>query len=361
MNEDNTILNIALTQGDPNGIGPELILKVLADSRILEIFTPVVFASRKVMEHYSRMLEIPMEGWRTVKSAEDAESGQINLVNVAEADMTPVPGAASQESGHSAFASLKAAVDATVNGYTDAIVTLPIDKNAIQGEEFHFPGHTEYLQQVTDADNSLMILCSDRVRVALTTTHLPISQIASAITEELIIEKLRLLNNSLQADFSIVHPRIAVLALNPHAGDGGLLGSEEEQIIIPAIEAAQAAKIQCYGPYSADGFFGAGMHEKFDGILAMYHDQGLAPFKTIAMDSGVNFTAALPIVRTSPDHGTAADIAGTGVASADSLSAAIYAAIDIARNRGLHAERTANPLRRQYFDHSKDNVVLDLK
>ena len=248
------------------------------------------------------------------------------------------------------------------NGAIDVLVTAPIDKNNIQSDTFHFPGHTEYLESsIGDGASSLMVLFNDRMRVALVTTHLPVSQIASAITKEKIISKIEVLNQSLKQDFAIEYPRIAVLALNPHSGDHGLLGNEEKEIITPAIEEAyNEKKICCFGPYAADGFFGNGSYTKFDGVLAMYHDQGLAPFKTLDMDSGVNFTAGLPFVRTSPDHGTGYDIAGKGVASPASMLAAIYAAIDIYRNRTTYAEIHANPLRKQYFDKSNDNVVLDL-
>ena len=211
-----------------------------------------------------------------------------------------------------------------------------------------------------DGSKALMILASDNMRVALVTTHLPVSQVASALSSDLILEKIKSFSNSLKKDYMIVNPRIAVLSLNPHAGDEGVLGNEEKEIIIPAIEKAKAEKIQAYGPYSSDGFFGSGSFKHFDGILAMYHDQGLIPFKTLAMNDGVNFTAGLPFVRTSPDHGTAYDIAGKGVADNTSMRSAIYAAIDIYRNRERYADMTHNPLRKQYFDKSKDNVVLDL-
>lgn len=363
MSEDtiNEIPRIGITQGDTNGIGYEVILKAIADGRVLELFTPVVFGSAKALSHWAKVLDIPALTFKTIKSASEAVDGEINVVDVDGGYAEPTPGAATAESGRAAFVALKAATQAAVDGDIDALVTAPIDKNAIQSDEFHFPGHTEYLQEATGAESSLMILFNEDVRVALVTTHLPVSQISTAITADTIVAKLRDFNRSLKADFSIVQPRIAVLALNPHAGDGGLLGSEETNVISPAIAKANEERILCFGPYSADGFFGAGLYKKFDGVLAMYHDQGLAPFKTIAMDSGVNFTACLPIVRTSPDHGTGADIAGQGIASEDSMRHAIYAAIDIFRNRQRHQERTANPLRRQYFDRSKDNVVLDLK
>ncbi|MDE6085053.1 MAG: 4-hydroxythreonine-4-phosphate dehydrogenase PdxA, partial [Muribaculaceae bacterium] len=247
-------------------------------------------------------------------------------------------------------------------GEIDVLVTAPINKKNIQGPHFDFPGHTEYLQHCSDDPDAdaLMILFNDRLRIALVTTHLPIAEIAQAITVDSVSSKLKKFYQSLEKDFGLTHPRIAVLALNPHAGDGGVIGKEEEEVIIPAIEKARKEGVNCFGPYAADGFFGAEQYRSFDGVLAMYHDQGLAPFKTLAMDNGVNFTAGLPFVRTSPDHGTGYDIAGKGTASEVSMREAIYAAIDIFRNRQRYMRSHRNPLRRQYFDKSKDNVVLDL-
>lgn len=359
MNDYN-LLRIGITQGDTNGIGLEVILKALSDDRILEIFTPVIFGSVAAANHYRKLFELPHLEFNCIKSASDARNGVINFVDTSKGG-EPHPGVATPQSGAEALAALEAAVKAANDGEIDALVTAPIDKHLIQSDKFTFPGHTEYLQAATGADSALMILFSEDIKVALVTTHLPVSEISSAINTDVIVAKLRDFNHSLKSDFGIVQPRIAVLALNPHSGDGGLLGKEEQEIINPAIDQAKSERILCFGPYSADGFFGAGMYRKFDGVLAMYHDQGLAPFKTIAMDSGVNFTASLPIVRTSPDHGTGADIAGQGVASEESMRAAIYAAIDIYRNRERHLDRNSNPLKRQYFDRSKDNVVLDLK
>lgn len=359
MKEDR-LMRVGITGGDTNGVGYEVILKMVADTRLLEICTPVIFGSLKVANFYRKALNFAPVNFHVTDTPDGIKDGEINLVNVVD-EVNVEPGAATPESGAAALKSLEAAVEAVKTGAVDAIVTAPIDKHQIQSEKFHFPGHTEYLQEATGADGSLMILFNENIRVALVTTHLPVSEIASSITRELIVEKLKQFDRSLRSDFSIVQPRIAVLALNPHAGDGGLLGKEEGEVIAPAIKEASDARILCFGPYSADGFFGAGLYKKFDGVLAMYHDQGLAPFKTIAMDAGVNFTAGLPIVRTSPDHGTGADIAGQGIASEESMRAALYAAIDICRSRERDAESHANPLKRQYFDRSKDNVVLDLK
>lgn len=350
---------IGITHGDINGIGYEVIIKLLEDNRILELMTPVVYGSAKLMAQYCKLLGKPNLPLNQIMDADEARHGAINIINVVGEEVKAEPGETSDSAGKAAFAALEACVNDVMEGKIDAMVTAPISKSAVQSDEFHFPGHTEYLGEATHG-NPLMILFNSSMRIALVTTHLPVSRIAEEITEDAIVEKLRVFNESLKQDFGIVRPRIAVLSLNPHAGDNGLLGKEEEEIIIPAIRKASDDRIYCFGPYAADGFFGSGQYKKFDGILAMYHDQGLAPFKTVAMDSGVNFTAGLSIVRTSPDHGTAFDIAGRGEASEESLREAVYAAIDITRNRENHAERNANPLRRQYFDKSKDNVVLDL-
>ena len=264
--------------------------------------------------------------------------------------------------GESAFKALEAAVTDMKRGVVDVLLTAPINKHNIQNEDFHFPGHTEYLEKCFGGldKKALMILMKDDLRVALVTGHIPLSQVASSINVGDIVNKLRIFNQSLKQDFGIVKPRIAVLSLNPHAGDAGLLGTEEETIIIPAMQEAEKKGVMSFGPYAADGFFGSQMYDKFDGVLAMYHDQGLAPFKTLAMDDGVNYTAGLPIVRTSPAHGTAYDIAGQNVASEESFRQALYTALDIYRNRLRYQEATANPLRKQYFDRGGDNEKLDL-
>lgn len=360
---ENQLPIIAISQGDPNGIGPETILRLMQDDRVLELCTPVIYASRRVMDHYRRGLAIDSVRYRTVPAAADAAAGNFNLIDIAAPDDFAVtPGTASPGAGALALAALEKATRDLADGAVDALVTAPIDKHSIQSPQFHFTGHTDYLESVLGHghDHALMILADERLRIALVTTHCPIAQVAASITREAIVEKLRSFSHSLTADFALTHPRIAVLALNPHAGDQGVIGTEERDIIIPAIEQARGEKVNCFGPYAADGFFGSDSYTRFDGVLAMYHDQGLAPFKTIAMDSGVNYTAGLEKVRTSPDHGTAYDIAGTGQASAASLRAALFAAIDIWRNRRRHTVATANPLRRQYFDKGKDNVVLDL-
>ena len=354
-------IKVGITHGDFNGIGYEVILKVCDDNRICELCTPVIYGSAKIASGYRKTLELQGPAPVQVKSAADAADGQVSIVNIIGEDAKVEPGHPSPEAGKAAFEALERAVSDLRAGIIDVLVTAPINKATIHSEFFTFPGHTEYLEtSLGDGNKALMILFNDRLRVALATVHLPVTKIAESITTESIVEKVRIFNESLIKDFGIVKPRIAVLGLNPHSGDEGLIGTEEKEIIIPAIEQCRAEKIHAFGPYPADGFFGSGNYSKFDGVLAMYHDQGLAPFKTIAGTSGVNFTAGLPAVRTSPDHGTGFDIAGKGLADPDSMREAIYAAIDIYRNRRTHSDSTANPLRRQYFDKSKDNVVLDL-
>ena len=356
-------LRVGITHGDFNGVGYEVILKMLDDARILELCTPIIYGSAKIAAFYRKGLELAGP-WQPVQinSAADASADAVNIINVIGQDAHITPGEASKEAGEAAFIALERAVEDLKNGNIDVLLTAPINKNTIQSDTFRFPGHTEYLAaSAADGSQPLMILFNENIRVALVTTHLPIAKVPEAITTDNIVEKLALFNKSLTSDFAVVKPRIAVLALNPHAGEEGLLGKEESEIIIPAIEKARQMKIHAFGPYAADGFFGNGLYTKFDGVLAMYHDQGLAPFKTLAMDTGVNFTAGLPFVRTSPDHGTGYDIAGTGKASEESMRHAIYTAIDVVRNRESHETATRNPLRKQYIEkNKKDNVVLDL-
>lgn len=360
----NRKIRLGITQGDINGVGYEVILRALSDPRILELFTPVVYGSSRIAEFYRQGTDIPDLNINSLTTdASDAVDERINLVEVTDPAVKAEPGKETAVSGPEAFAALRAAVADLRGGNIDALVTAPINKHSMQSPDFQFPGHTEYLQaELADDDQrALMILCNDDLRVALVTIHTPIAEIPAAITKEAIVEKITDFNASLTRDFSLPHPHIAVLALNPHAGDGGLLGSEEETVIAPAIDEASAKGINCFGPFASDGFWGSGQWRKFDGVLAMYHDQGLAPFKTLAMNSGVNFTAGLDYVRTSPDHGTGYDIAGTGTADAESIREAMYRAVDILRSRRFHAQAIRNPLRKQYVEkNKKDNVVLDL-
>lgn len=337
---NNRKIRVAITHGDPAGIGYETILRLLEDTRISDLATIVVYGSAKAASFYRKALELPQVQFQRIDSAADARDGVFNIINVVGEDLKIEPGVASAECGQAAFAALEAAVADLKAGTVDVLVTAPINKHSIQSETFHFPGHTEYLEAAlgtTDADGNpskaLMMLCAGNLRVALVTTHLPMRDVPDAITKERVLDCIKRLDASLRMDFGFERPRIAVLALNAHAGENGLLGSEEQEVIAPAIEEARGARILAFGPYAADGFFGAGSFKQFDGVLAMYHDQGLAPFKTLAMDAGVNFTAGLPYVRTSPDHGTGYDIAGQGKANAESLRQALYMALDIYRNR----------------------------
>lgn len=358
---DRSVLRIGITHGDFNGIGYEVILKAFDDNRMLELCTPVVYGSAKIAAFYRKGLELQGTTVVQINEPAQARTDALNIINVIGQEAHISPGESTAEAGAAAFAALERAVADLRAGEIDLLVTAPINKHNIQSDLFSFPGHTEYLEaSAGDGGKSLMILCNDTLRVALVTAHLPIAKVPDAITEDAIIDKIRIFEESLKKDFGIVKPRIAVLALNPHAGENGLLGAEEKDIIAPAISKAWERKIQAFGPYSADGFFGNDLYSKFDGVLAMYHDQGLAPFKTLSMENGVNFTAGLPIVRTSPDHGTGYDIAGKGKASEESMRAAIYMAIDIFRNRAIYDEMTANPLKKYYHEKGKDNVVLDL-
>lgn len=356
------LIKVGITHGDINGIGYEVILKTLSDSRIAELCTPVIYGSSKVAAYHRKALDLPPVNMSIISEAEEAGQNRVNIINCVDDDVKVELAQSTAQAGDAAFRALEAAVADLKRGAIDILLTAPINKHNIQNADFHFPGHTEYLEECFGGvgKKGLMILLNDRLRVALVTGHIPLAEVASAITQEGIVSKLRLFNQSLKQDFGIVKPRIAVLSLNPHAGDAGLLGKEEEEIIIPAMQEAEKRGVMSFGPYAADGFFGAELYERFDGVLAMYHDQGLAPFKTLAMDDGVNFTAGLPIVRTSPAHGTAYDIAGQNLASEQSFRQALYTALDIYRNRLSYREATANPLRKQYFDKGGDNEKLDL-
>ena len=354
-------IKIGITQGDVNGIGYEVILKTFEDPTILELCTPIVYGSPKVMTYHRKALELETS-FSIINSASEAVHGRLNVVNCCNDEVKVELGKPSQESGKAAFDALERAMEEYKNGLYDVLVTAPIHKQMIQSDSFTFPGHTEYIEQsVGDGAKALMILANETLRVALVTGHVPVAKLSSLLTQELIQEKLALFNISLKQDFGIGAPRIAVLALNPHAGDGGVIGTEEESIITPAIKAMREEGVICFGPYPADGFMGSGAYSHFDGVLAMYHDQGLTPFKVLAMDNGVNFTAGLPLVRTSPDHGTAFDIAGKGEASADSFRQALYMAIDIHRNRKSYAEAYHNPLRKLYHEKRDDSDKLKLE
>lgn len=357
--EDNKI-KIGITQGDVNGVGYEVILKTFADPVMLELCTPVIYGSPKVAAYHRKSLDL-QASFSIINSASEAADNRLSVVNCTDDEVKVEFAKPDPEAGKAALKALERAVEEYKEGLVDVIVTAPINKHTIQSEEFAFPGHTEYIEErLGEGQKSLMILMKNDFRMALATTHIPVRDIASTITKELIEEKLTIFQNCLKQDFGITAPRIAVLSLNPHAGDGGLLGTEEQEVIIPAMKQMEAKGILCYGPYAADGFMGSGNYTHFDGILAMYHDQGLAPFKTLAMEDGVNYTAGLPVVRTSPAHGTAYDIAGKGVASEDSFRQAVYVAIDVYRNRQRDKEARVNPLRKQYYEKRDDSDKLKL-
>ena len=360
--ENNKRLKVGITLGDTNGIGIEVALKAVGVPEMMDLCIPVLYGSSKTVSYHRNACNLPGFQINHTKSAKSIKDNMPNLVDCIDQDIKIELGQPSKQAGLAAFLALEAAVRDLKSGLIDVLVTAPISKENIQSDQFHFPGHTEYLESAAgDGEKALMLMCTGNLRVALVTTHLQMTQVPAAITIDGILEKLRLLNMSLKRDFNIDGPRIAVLSLNPHAGENGILGNEERDIIIPAIQQAlDEAGIQCFGPYAADGFFGARQYRRFDAVLAMYHDQGLAPFKTIAMDEGVNFTAGLPIVRTSPDHGTGYDIAGQGIANESSMRHAIYTAIDVYRNRIRYDEARQNPLPKLFQDRGRDNVKLDL-
>ncbi|WP_430810759.1 MULTISPECIES: 4-hydroxythreonine-4-phosphate dehydrogenase PdxA [unclassified Carboxylicivirga] len=338
-------IKVGITHGDINGIGYEVIFKALSDSRIYDSFIPVIYGSSKVAAYHRKALNIPNFSLNSINQVEDAHSKRVNIINCLDDNIRVELGKSTAIGGDSAFKALEMAVKDLKEGKIDVLVTAPINKENIQSESFTFPGHTEYLQQVADEGDALMLMVSDHMRVGVVAGHVPIKEVPNKINEESILNKLRTLNHTLKMDFSIRKPRIAVLGLNPHAGDGGVIGDEEQTIIIPALEKAKQEGIMALGPYPADGLFGSDQFRNFDAILAMYHDQGLAPFKTLTFSKGVNYTAGLPFIRTSPDHGTAFEIAGQDKANATSFKEAIYLAIDVCRNRRMNTELGRNPLK----------------
>ena len=338
-------IRIGITQGDINGIGYEVILKTLLDIRILDICTPIVYGSPKVAAYHRKTLNISDFSLNIIKSPEEANPKRANIINCLSDDIRVELGKSTATAGEASYLSLKKAVEDAKNGKLDALVTAPINKYNIQSDQFKFSGHTEFLKDYFNVTDVLMLMASDLIKVGLLTVHIPLKDIFTFITPEGISNKIRLMNRSLTADFRIRKPKIAVLGLNPHAGEEGMLGKEEQDIIKPVIESLKKEDLLVFGPFAADGFFGSGNHLKFDGIFAMYHDQGLIPFKSLVLDEGVNYTAGLPIIRTSPAHGTAFDLAGKNLADHNSFRKAIYTACDIYQNRLFHADITNNPLK----------------
>ncbi len=336
---------IGITCGDINGIGLEVIIKTFGDNRMLQMCTPVVYASAKAAVQYRKNIQVPDFGFHQVKSVSEASNKNVNLLNVYDADVKLEPGLSTPEAGKVALAAIKAAISDLKENKIQAVITAPINKSNIQSPEFNFAGHTEYFAQEFDAKEYLMLLTSDELKIGTVTGHIPISQVSSALTIDKIASKARLLNKTLIEDFGIRKPIIAILGLNPHAGDNGVIGDDEKKTIIPAIEQLKNEGLTVFGPFGADGFFGSGAFKKYDAVLSMYHDQGLIPFKTLAFETGVNYTAGLPIVRTSPDHGTGYDMMGKNKANESSFRYAIYLALDIIANRKLYAEINENVLK----------------
>ncbi len=338
-------VRVGITQGDINGIGYEVIIKALQDARINDFCTPIVYGSPKVAAYHRKAVNVESFIFNPVKDVDEANPRRSNLINVMDDNVRVDIGKSTPMGGQGSILSLEAAVADLKAGKIDVIVTAPINKNNVQTDTFHFPGHTEYFAKSFECDDALMLMVSDVLKIGVVTGHIPLEKVSESITKEVILKKLTILNKTLIQDFGIRKPRIAVLGLNPHSGDNGLLGKEEIDVIIPALETARNKGILALGPYPADGFFGSEGFSKFDAVLAMYHDQGLIPFKSMVFDEGVNFTAGLPIIRTSPVHGTAYEIAGKDEANANSFRSAIYLACDLFNNRKLHKEISANPLK----------------
>lgn len=340
-NAENIIIGISI--GDLNGIGSEVVLKTFEDARMLEFCTPVIFANVKILSFIKRNLEsaVVLHG---IDKLDQIIPGKINVLNVWKEGVDLNLGVNDDKVGEYAIKSFVAATKALKDGLVDVLVTAPINKYNIQSEDFKFPGHTDYLDQELEGD-ALMFMVQDNLRVGLFTDHVPINEVASRLTEELIVKKIATVKKSLIRDFSIPNPKIAVLGLNPHCGDGGVIGKEDEELIKPVLKKMFDKGTAVFGPFAADGFFGSGHYEKFDAVIATYHDQGLVPFKTLSFGKGVNFTAGLDKVRTSPDHGTAYDIAGKGIADFNSFKEAVYLAIDVYRSRIQYEEMTEKPLK----------------
>lgn len=353
MEKEQNLIRVGISIGDINGIGPEVVIKALSDNRILQSCTPIVYASSKTLSYHKKTLRNVDFPFQSIKTSSEAIPNKINIINAWNEEVRIEFGKPTETSGKYAFLSLEKATEDLASNGIDVLVTAPISKEAIQSAGFQFPGHTEYLAHLSGEPDALMMMVAGNLRVAIVTSHIALKDVSSSMSIEKIRLKIQALNNSLKKDFGIIKPKIAVFGLNPHAGENGKMGDEEIQFINPAIKLAQDEdNILAYGPYPADGFFGSSQLGQFDAILAMYHDQGLTAFKALSFDEGVNFTAGLPIVRTSPDHGTAYDIAGKNKASESSLRQAIYLAIDVYKSRKFIKEINQNPLP---FSEPKEN------
>lgn len=347
MSRQTRKIKIGISCGDLNGIGLEVAIKTFLDNRVFELCTPILYASKKVSSNYRKALDIKDFSFEGVSAVEKANPKRANVIDVWNEDVPLNLGTPTPESGAYALKSLQAATADLKDGKIDVLLTAPIDKNNIQSSEFKFPGHTEYLADTFGVDEYAMLMVSENLKVSFMTGHLPLAEVGKQLSFESIIKKIRFLEKVLPQDFGIRKPKIAVLGLNPHNGDGGVIGTEEQELIIPAIKKAKEDGVLVFGPFAADGFFGSGAYNQFDVVLAMYHDQGLIPFKTLNFDEGVNYTAGLPKVRVSPDHGTGFDIAGKGIASPQSFRDALFLGIDLVRERQRYEEYTANVLQPQ--------------
>lgn len=337
---------IGITCGDLNGIGMEVIIKTFSDHRLLDHCTPIIFGNSRLINFYKKAVPEANLNYQALKDLSKVSHKQLNVFNCWEEDVAITPGQLTDVGGLYAVKSLKAATQALLEGHIQGIVTAPINKKNVQSADFNYTGHTPFFKEAAKVDDVLMLLYSENIRVALVTEHVPVKDVAEHITKQRILSKIHLLHQSLKRDFGIDKPKIAVLGLNPHAGDEGVIGNEEETLIKPAIKDAKHSNIMVFGPYSADAFFARGSYLQFDAVLAMYHDQGLVPFKTLAVGEGVNYTAGLPFVRTSPDHGTAFDIAGKNIADPTSFTTAVFECVDIITRRAEYDERNKNPLRK---------------
>jgi 4-hydroxythreonine-4-phosphate dehydrogenase len=338
-------IRVGITHGDMNGISYEVIIKTLLDQRLMESATVIVYGSSKIASYYRKLLNVADFNFNVIHKAELAHPRRPNILNIHDEEVKIEVGQSTAIAGELALLSLEAACADLAAGHIDVLVTAPINKKNIQSASFKFPGHSEYLAHKFNSPDHLMLMVSREIRIGMATGHVAVSDLRSVLTQELIMKKIRIMNHSLTRDFGIVKPRIAVLAVNPHAGDDGLIGDEDQKIVRPAVASCYSENILVFGPYPADGFFGAAQFRHFDGILAMYHDQGMIPFKLLSFEEGVNFTAGISAIRTSPAHGTAYEIAGKNEASPEAFRAALHMACDIFENRQRHDELTANPLK----------------
>ncbi len=350
MKEKRDKIVVGITHGDINGIGYEIMIKTLVDPRITEFCTPIVYGSPKAFAFYRKQLGIENFSLNLITKPSEANPKRPNIINCMDDNVKVEVGQSTKQAGEGAVAALQMAIKDMKAGHLDVLLTAPINKKNVQSDKYSFPGHTEFLAAEYNTSDYLMIMVSDVMKIGVATGHIALKNVPSSISKELILKKLEIMNQSLLQDFVLTKPKIAVFGLNPHCGDDGLIGNEELEIIAPAIEEAKKRGIMAFGPYSADGFFGSDAVRDFDAILAMYHDQGMIAFKAMAFDTGVNYTAGLPIIRTSPAHGTAYEIAGKNIAHPDSFRSALYMACDIYKNRKQYSELTANPLKKEYFD-----------